>query len=115
MEPQQYIMVLEGVASFLMIWVMKSFWDELKEIRKTVLVNSGRLNKIDVLIAGTYLRKDEFTTALGAISNKLDRLEGFETRFSSLFVQKGDYLAQQLQVTTKLDKIMDKLDGKADR
>jgi len=65
-------------------WVLKTVWDALKELQKTDSELAERVNNIKLLVAGEYVKRDDFERLCGAIF-------------------------------AKLDKISDKIDGKADK
>ena len=74
------IAILGGLAGF----VLKAVWDGVKDLQAADKCLMDKVASIEVLIAGDYLRRDEFNT----LSNI---------------------------IFLKLDKIMDKLDAKADK
>lgn len=65
-------------------WWMKTLWSALRDLQHADSALVERVNSIEVLVAGQYVRRDEI-----------------EKLFSAVFA--------------KLDKIDDKLDGKADK
>lgn len=56
-------------------FVLKAVWDSLRslEIADKDLVN--KVSAIEVLVAGNYVKKDEFNSVATAIFAKLDRIE----------------------------------------
>ena len=90
-DTQLFINAALGVIAFLGGIVMKVVWDaiaalrtSLKEMRDEDAKLAGKVQAIEVLVAGTYIKRDEFEKISQALFNKLD-------------------------------KIMEKLDSKADR
>lgn len=65
-------------------FVLKSVWDAVKDLQRADTNLTEKVSHIEVLIAGDYIKKEEFNT----VSN-------------IIFI--------------KLDKIMDKLESKADK
>lgn len=64
--------------------VMKIIWDSYKELKATDKELAEKVNSIEVLVAGEYVKREDFSV----VAN---------------------------QIFAKLDKIMDKLDTKADK
>lgn len=64
--------------------ILKAIWDSYKELKSTDMALAEKVNSIEILVAGNYVKKDDFDRFTDAIF-------------------------------TKLDKISDKLDNKADK
>jgi hypothetical protein len=69
-------------------WWMKATWEGLKELQGADRSLIDRVAAIDLLVAGSYIKRDHFETKM--------------TEFSTA-------------IFNKLDKIEDKLDRKADK
>lgn len=69
-------------------WWMKVMWDAIKSLETQDRALADRVAEIDVLVAGSYVKRDYFEHKLDSITNA---------------------------IFTKLDRIEDKLDGKADK
>lgn len=65
-------------------WTLKTIWGSLKDLQNTDRDLAEKVNSIELLVAGQYVKRDDF-----------------ERFCSAIFI--------------KLDKISDKLDGKADK
>lgn len=65
-------------------FLLNVVWQAVKDLQKADKVLAERVGEIEVLVAGSYITKIDFTKVIDAIFRKLDRIE-------------------------------DKLDGKADR
>lgn len=65
-------------------FLLNVVWQAVKDLQKADKVLAERVGEIEVLVAGSYITKIDFTQVIDAIFRKLDRIE-------------------------------DKLDGKADR
>jgi len=65
-------------------WMLKTLWDSLKELQDADKLIADKVNAIELLVAGQYVKRDDFERFCNA-------------------------------VFAKLDKISDKLDGKADK
>ena len=81
---QDLINAIIGIVGAGAGWWMKTMWESLRELQHADSALVERVNSIEVLVAGQYVRRDEI-----------------EKLFSAVFA--------------KLDKIDDKLDGKADK
>ena len=65
-------------------FLLNVVWQAVKDLQKADKVLAERVGEIEVLVAGSYITKIDFTQVIDALFRKLDRIE-------------------------------DKLDGKADR
>jgi hypothetical protein len=81
---QMFINASLGVIAFLGGAVMKSIWDALKKQQEETSALAAKVQNIEVLVAGSYVKTEKF-----------------EQVVTALFL--------------KLDKIYEKLDGKADK
>lgn len=73
-----------GLLNLVFGFVLKAIWDSYKELKTTDMALAEKVNGIEILVAGNYVKKDDFDRFTDAIF-------------------------------TKLDKISDKLDNKADK
>lgn len=64
-----------GVAGALGGWWMKAMWEGLKDLQKTDHELTQQVNNLQVLVAGQYMRREEFNKLSEAIFTKLDRIE----------------------------------------
>ena len=55
-------------------WV-KVVWDALKELRSADTELADKVGKIEVLVAGKYVTREEFDRAIQRIFTKLDTIE----------------------------------------
>lgn len=69
-------------------WWMKVMWEAIKTLETQDRALADRVASIDVLVAGSYVKRDYFENKLDGITNA---------------------------IFAKLDRIEDKLDGKADK
>lgn len=72
---QQLFNIVIGVAGALGGWWMKAMWEGLKELQKTDHELTQQVNNLQVLVAGQYMRREEFDKLSQAIFAKLDRIE----------------------------------------
>jgi len=73
-----------GLLNLVFGFFLKAIWDSYKELKVTDMTLAEKVNGIEILVAGNYVKKDDFDRFTDAIF-------------------------------TKLDKISDKLDNKADK
>lgn len=76
-------------------FILRVLWEGLRELQKADLVLTAKLNQIQLVVAGEYVKKEDLERSAAT------QREYFERSVNAIF--------------TKLDKIEDKLDGKVDR
>lgn len=64
-----------GLAAFLGGWWMKVMWESLKDLQKADKELAEKVGSIEVLVAGTYIKRDDFDKVADAIFRKLDKIE----------------------------------------
>lgn len=57
-------------------FILKSIWDSLKDLRIADAELVTKVNSMEVLVAGNYIKREEFERLAEAIFAKLDRIEG---------------------------------------
>lgn len=72
---QQLFNIVIGVAGALGGWWMKAMWEGLKDLQRTDHELTQQVNNLQVLVAGQYIRREEFDKLSQAIFAKLDRIE----------------------------------------
>lgn len=72
---QQLFNIVIGVAGALGGWWMKAMWEGLKDLQKTDYELTQQVNNLQILVAGQYMRREEFDKVGQAIFAKLDRIE----------------------------------------
>lgn len=87
-----YLMAGFGAA---ISFILRVLWEGLRELQKADLVLTAKLNQIQLVVAGEYVKKEDLERSAAT------QREYFERSVNAIF--------------TKLDKIEDKLDGKVDR
>ena len=63
-----FVMLLGG-------WFIRMLWDSLNKLQDADLRLAEKLNHIEVLVAGEYVKKDEWNTIMFRIFEKLDHIE----------------------------------------
>ena len=83
MEPQVFINVALGLLSFLGGWVVKNLQDSMKSLRESDEKLASKVQAIEVLVAGTYIKREDFDKTIIALFAKLDKIEGkLDTKMS---------------------------------
>lgn len=81
---QSFLNWIFGLANIAFGFILKIMWDSYKDLKKADSDLADKVNSIEVLVAGQYVKRDDFERVANALF-------------------------------AKLDKIMDKLDTKADK
>ena len=65
------------LASFgaLIGFLLKAVWQAVKDLQTADKELADRVGEIEVLVAGSYITKTDFTSVTDAIFRKLDRIE----------------------------------------
>ncbi len=74
MSQEIYNIVL-GLAGTLGGWWLKVMWDSLKELQSADRKMVDKVSRIEVLVAGNYVKREEFDRALERLFDKLDNIE----------------------------------------
>lgn len=73
--PQEIInWVLAGFGATLG-FLLRSVWEAVKDLQDADKDLADKVGRIEVLVAGNYVRKDEMSSTIAAIFVKLDRIE----------------------------------------
>lgn len=75
MEPQLIINSIFGVLMLCLGWILKVLWDAICELQKTDKDLAEKVGKIEVLVAGQYVKVDRFDQMVNAIFAKLDKID----------------------------------------
>jgi len=63
-----------GILNLILGGFIKAMWDSYKELKKTDSELAEKVNQIEVLVAGTYVKRDDFDRVANAIFLKLDKI-----------------------------------------
>lgn len=74
METQTIVNVLLSVCGVVVGFLVKSLWDRVDSLVSADTKLTEKVNAIEVLVAGTYVKKDELERYMAAIFAKLDRM-----------------------------------------
>ena len=72
---QSVFNIAVGVASAVGGWWLKAIWEALRDLQSADQALAGKVASIEVLVAGTYVTRDELSRSMLAVLNKLDRIE----------------------------------------
>ena len=56
-------------------WFLRVSWDSLKSLQEQDRSLADKVARIEVLVAGEYVKKDEFDRAIERLFDKLDHIE----------------------------------------
>lgn len=66
---------LIGIVIALISWIARGMKEDAKEQRVDLTKLAEKVQSIDVLVAGTYVKREELEKVIDAIFAKLDRIE----------------------------------------
>lgn len=75
MEAQTIINVAIGLAGGLGGWILNNLKSSIDELHKADSMLADKVQHIEVLVAGTYVKRDDLEKISTAIFTKLDRIE----------------------------------------
>lgn len=56
-------------------FILRVIWEGLRELQKCDLEITSKINEIQLLVAGQYVKKEDLEKLSTALFNKLDRIE----------------------------------------
>lgn len=71
---QSYLNWAFGIANLIMGGIIKAMWDSYKDLKKADFHLAEKVNSIEVLVAGQYVKRDDFDRIANAIFVKLDKI-----------------------------------------
>lgn len=71
---QTYLNYLFGGINLVIGFFLKVIWDSYKELKKTDANLAEKVNSIEILVAGQYVKRDDFDRVANAIFVKLDKI-----------------------------------------
>jgi hypothetical protein len=75
MESQTLFNAAISAVSALGGWWLKAMWSAVKDLQATDRLLADKVAAIEVLVAGQYVRKDDFDRLADALFRKLDRIQ----------------------------------------
>ena len=83
MEPQTFINAALGLIAFLGGWVMSNLQESMRALRASDENLATKVQAIEVLVAGQYIKRDEFDKIIAALFLKLDKIDAkLDTKMS---------------------------------
>jgi hypothetical protein len=67
--------ILLSLVAFLGGWVLNSVRDSVKALHDSDTELTNKVQAIEVLVAGQYVKRDDLDKSMAAIFTKLDRIE----------------------------------------
>lgn len=74
MDAQTAFNILLGLVAFLGGWVLNSLRESIKSLQKSDSDLADKVQKIEVLVAGQYVKRDDMEKMSSAIFIKLDKI-----------------------------------------
>ena len=77
MEPTTELVVNFAFGLFAIVfgWLLKTLWGAVTDLQESDKTLTEKVNSIEVLIAGDYVKRTEFQTAIDRLFQKLDSIE----------------------------------------
>jgi hypothetical protein len=63
-----------GLFNILLGIVMKALWDSYRELKRTDKELADKVSSIEVLVAGQYVKREDFQNVTSEIFRKLDKI-----------------------------------------
>lgn len=64
-----------GLIGTLLGWLLRVLWSSMHDLRQADASLVERVQKVEVLVAGQYVKRDDLDRSLGDIFRKLERIE----------------------------------------
>ena len=75
MDFQDLFNVVMGFLMAIFGWFLRISWESLTSLQKADRDLADKVAKIEVLVAGEYVKKDEFDRTIERLFDKLDHIE----------------------------------------
>jgi hypothetical protein len=75
MEAQTMINAGLGLIAFMGGWILRNLQESMKSLRDSDEKLAAKVQAIEVLVAGTYIKRDDFDKTIIALFAKLDKIE----------------------------------------
>lgn len=63
-----------GLASAMLGWWLNNLWASLRDLQEADKALIEKVASIEILVAGKYITRDEFSLTLSQVFHKLDRI-----------------------------------------
>jgi hypothetical protein len=67
--------LLLGAFSALAGWMLSNLTQSMRDLTRADAELTGKVNQIELLVAGNYIRRSEFESKIDAVFTKLDKIE----------------------------------------
>lgn len=74
LDTQMILNTLFGIIAVLFGWLARIMWESIKDLQKSGSDTAEKVQRIEVLVAGNYVRKDDLDKKVDAIFTKLDKI-----------------------------------------
>jgi hypothetical protein len=71
---QSYLNWGFGIVNLILGGLIKAMWDSYKDLKKADVELAEKVNQIEILVAGQYVKRDDFDRVASAIFSKLDKI-----------------------------------------
>lgn len=75
MSYQELFNIIVGILGALAGWILNAMWAALKDLQSADTKLAEKVAAIEVLVAGQYITRDEFTDAMSSVFTKLDKIQ----------------------------------------
>lgn len=75
MESQEMINLLAGLVGVLGGWMLNTMRQSIRELQRQDLALADKVQTIEVLVAGEYIKKEDFIRLSEALFKKLDGID----------------------------------------
>lgn len=75
MDYQVLFNIAAGIGAFFGGWVVRNIHDAVKDLQLADKQLAEKVASIEILVAGGYVRREEFDRAVSAIFIKLDKID----------------------------------------
>ena len=72
---QSLFNIIVGVCGTLGGWVLKTIWESVRDLQIADKSLADKVFSIEILVAGTYVKRMDFDNLSNALCSKLDRIE----------------------------------------
>lgn len=84
--------IVLGLLYMLGGWLMNNLYQSLRDLTRADSELAGKVQQIEVLVAGTYIKRAEFESKLDAVFTKLDSIESkLDSRLEKINSHNGPW------------------------